>query len=154
LINLNAPEVVEGAIHMEHLYPAPASKVFEAMMDDKQMAFWTNIPQTIIMPVEGGRFWTFGGRVLGRIIELVKDRRLVQAWRSFDWPKGLYSMVRIELVPQGAQTLVIFEMLNFPERQRAHIEDAWKTLYWVPLGRYLSGQAVQQAGLDAYWQEG
>jgi hypothetical protein len=40
----------------------------------------------------------FGGMIIGRNVELVPNQRIVQAWRpTADFPKGPYSLVKIEL---------------------------------------------------------
>ena len=42
-----------------------------------------------IDPVVGGTFSLFDGHIIGRILELVPDQRIVEAWRVVDWPAGV-----------------------------------------------------------------
>jgi len=52
----------------------------------------------------GGAFTLFGGHILGRQVELVPDRLIVQARRVSSWGAGVYSIARFELSAQGAGT--------------------------------------------------
>lgn len=63
-------------------------------MDDS--GFSGGLPAEI-EPQAGGAFKCFGGQITGRIIELVPNRRIVQAWHVATWPEGVYSVVKFEL---------------------------------------------------------
>jgi hypothetical protein len=39
--------------------------------------------------------------VLGRNIELIPNRRIVQAWRAKPWEGGIYSIAKSELLEGG-----------------------------------------------------
>jgi activator of HSP90 ATPase len=54
--------------------------------------------------------------IQGRNIELLPNRRIIQAWRAKTWADGVYSIVRFELKEQGAETKLVFEHCGFPER--------------------------------------
>jgi activator of HSP90 ATPase len=61
----------------------------------------------------------------------------VQAWRSADWPAGVYSIARFELVAEGKQTRVIFDHTGFPASQAEHLEAGWHENYWDALRKHL-----------------
>src|SRR6266478_8033631 len=52
----------------------------------------------------GGAFSLFGGRIIGRHLELVPDERIVQAWRVAYWDPGVFSMVRFYFKKKGSET--------------------------------------------------
>ncbi|HEV8247715.1 MAG TPA: SRPBCC domain-containing protein, partial [Polyangiaceae bacterium] len=87
----------------------------------------------------GGAFACFGDRIVGRNIELVPNKRIVQAWRPASWPEGVYSIARFELSSEGEQTLLVFEQDGVPEDSREHIDTGWPRMYWEPLRKYLEG---------------
>jgi hypothetical protein len=68
----------------------------------------------------------------------VNPRRLYQAWRAGNWPEGVYSVVRFELVGEGAGTRLTFDQSGFPDGQREHLDEGWPKMYWEPLRKYLS----------------
>lgn len=76
---------------------------------------------------------------MGRNVELVSNRRIVQAWRVSDWALGTYSIAKFELTirPDGG-THLVFDHKGFPEDQFDHLNSGWKTNYWDPLEKHLS----------------
>lgn len=85
----------------------------------------------------GGAFSLFDGHIIGRNIELVPDRRIVQAWRVVDWPEGIYSIARFELDAQGSGTRLVFDHTSFPAGLHDHLASGWQERYWAPLKKYL-----------------
>jgi activator of HSP90 ATPase len=96
-----------------------------------------NKPSQISSAV-GGPFALFGGFITGRQLELVLDKRVVQAWRAGDWPVGIYSIAKFELVPQGAGTKIVFDHTGFPKGDAESLASGWKAHYWQPLAKLLA----------------
>ena len=72
------------SIHQEITFDAPPSRVYKTLIDAGEFARFTGVPADI-SPEEGGAFICFGTFILGRNIELIPDKRIVQAWRVFNW---------------------------------------------------------------------
>jgi activator of HSP90 ATPase len=87
---------------------------------------------------EGSAFSAFGGYVTGRHVELVPDKRVVQAWRTKTWPEGVYSIVRFELRSDGAGTKLLFDHDGFPEEQAEHLAKGWSANYWENIAKRVS----------------
>jgi hypothetical protein len=75
--------------------------------------------------------------IVGRNLELVPDRRIVQAGRVVPWPEGIFSIARFELVRRGPETRVIFDHTGFPSELAEHLESGWTENYWTALRKYL-----------------
>jgi activator of HSP90 ATPase len=75
--------------------------------------------------------------IVGRNVELVPGKRIVQAWRAGNWKPGVYSMVKFELEGTGNETRLAFEHTGFPEDNREHLDAGWVSNYWEPLKKYL-----------------
>ena len=86
----------------------------------------------------GGAFTLFGGIILGRHIGLVPNTRIVRAWRVVNWDPGVYSIVKFELVEQGAGTKIVFDHTGFPKGDAEHLASGWKAHYWEPLAKFLA----------------
>ncbi|MCZ7582655.1 MAG: SRPBCC family protein [Deltaproteobacteria bacterium] len=123
-------------IRQEVTFAAPPARIYRALMDSAEHAAFTGGPAEI-SPDEGGSFSCHGGKVVGRNVELVPDKRIVQAWRPADWPEGLYSMVRFELNDEGAKTRLVLDHDGLPEDAVEHISGGWKMMYWEPLEKFL-----------------
>jgi activator of HSP90 ATPase len=125
-----------ATIHQEVVFSAPPPRVYAALVDFAQFAHATGSPAAG-EPTEGAAFTAFGGYVTGRHLELMSDRRLVQAWRTQSWPEGVYSIVRFELYPEGDGTKLVFFHEGFPEEEKDHLAGGWRTMYWERIGSYL-----------------
>lgn len=84
-------------IRQEIDFAASPRRVYEALTDSKQFTAFSGGLPAEIEPQAGGAFKCFGGQITGRIIELVPNRRIVQAWHVAMWPEGVYSVVKFEL---------------------------------------------------------
>ncbi|HET9708575.1 MAG TPA: SRPBCC domain-containing protein [Gemmatimonadales bacterium] len=127
------------AIHQEVTFKSPPSRLYEALLDEKQFAQVTGGQATTIDRNAGGALSLFGARIKGRNIELVSNERIVQAWRSEGWDHGVYSIVRFELKAEGTGTRLVFDHAGFPTGQADHLASGWKSNYWDPLTRFLGG---------------
>jgi activator of HSP90 ATPase len=133
-------EPVEGishsaeSIHQEPTFTASRKRVYDALTDRRQFdqaTQLTGVMQSAPMakmkkPTEisqhvGGAFDLFGGYITGRHIELVPDELIVQAWRTAAWSRGIYSIVRFELIEQGAGTKIVFDHTGFPNGEAGHL---------------------------------
>jgi activator of HSP90 ATPase len=123
-------------IHQEATFSAPPSRVYETLVDLRQFGEATGAPASG-ESAEGSAFSAFGGYVTGRHLELVPDRRVVQAWRAKSWPEGVYSIVRFELHADGKGTKLVFDHDGFPEDEREHLANGWRAQYWDKLAKHL-----------------
>ena len=136
---LQSPISVTGtAIHQEIDLNAPPEKIYQILLDSKLFADFSGGGEADINPTEGGAFSLFGGRILGRNIELVPNKRIVQAWREAVWPAGEYSIVRFELQPEQGKTKVVLDHTGFSPGDFMHLEPGWKVRYWEPLKKFLA----------------
>ncbi len=125
-------------IHQEVVLPAPAKRVYQALTDAAQFSEVTGGAPAEISRDEGGPFSCFGDKVVGRHVELVPDRRIVQAWRTANWEDGVYSVVRFELQEDDKGTRLVFDQSGFPEHEKGHLEAGWPKMYWEPLQKFLA----------------
>src|ERR1700726_2235442 len=115
-------------IHREVDFTASPQRIYEALLDAKQFTAFSGMPAQINREV-GGAFSLFDGHIVGRNVELVPNKRIVQAWRTNDWPEGIYSIVRFELTPQGSGTHIVFDHIGFPDGLRNHLAEGWEGHY-------------------------
>jgi activator of HSP90 ATPase len=137
------------SIHQEPVFTASPKRVYEALTDARQFTrviqlsgalqamHLPDIPAEISSDV-GGAFALFGGFITGRHVELVPDMRVVQAWRAGDWPPGVFSIARFELVAQGSTCKIEFDHTGFPKGAAESLASGWKAHYWEPLAKVLA----------------
>jgi len=123
-------------VHQEVTFSAPPAKVYRALADSALHAKFTGAPAEI--GASAGDAWSaYGGKISGRNVELVDDKRIVQTWRSADWPEGAHSIVRFELSADGSGTKLVFDHDAVSDEQAKHLEAGWPKMYWEPLRKYL-----------------
>lgn len=128
---------MSAPIHHEVTFTAGPERIFAVLMDSDEHAAFTANGAAEISREPGGAFSAHGGQIQGRNIEIIPDRRIVQAWRVSNWPEGIYSLVRFELTPDGKGTKLVLDHWGFPDGTRDHLDSGWEARYWEPLRKYL-----------------
>jgi uncharacterized protein YndB with AHSA1/START domain len=139
----------EEAIHQEPVFKASRERIYDALTDAKQFdkivqlsgvmqSMHLTDKSTQISREVGGTFALFGGYITGRHIELVPNQRIVQAWRAGNWPPGVYSIAKFELVEQAPGTRIVFDHTGFPKGAAETLASGWKAHYWDPLTKLLA----------------
>ena len=139
----NADSAKGITIHQEATFKVSPQRVYETLLSSKQFSgctkksfdMFTATSATIDATV-GGAFSVFDGHIIGRILELVPNKRIVEAWRVVDWPAGVYSIARFELKAEGPGTKLIFDHIGFPEGLKEHLATGWQQHYWDALTKY------------------
>ena len=114
---------------------ASPHKVYEALLDSKLFTAFSGVPGEIHRE-PGGTFSLFGGQITGRNVELIPDKRIVQAWRAASWPEGVYSIARVELEAQGSNTRMVFDHIGFAAGLKEHLAEGWQGHYFGPMKKY------------------
>ncbi len=131
-------------IHQEVSFKATPEHLYQLLTDGDVFAAATEKPAKI-EAVEGGKFSIFGAYIEGRNIEIVRNQRVVQAWRGIDWAPGTYSLVRFSLIPEGNGTRLVSDHEAYPEGKsplypswHEHLSANWPVFYFEPFAKYLA----------------
>ena len=130
--------IATRAIHQEEDFTVAPHRIYEALLDAKQFTAFSGGRKAEIDPTLGGAFSLFAGHIVGRNLELVPDRRIVQAWRVVPWPEGIFSIARFDLTEKGSGTRIIFDHTRFPTELAEHLKSGWDENYWTALQKYFS----------------
>src|SRR5689334_17027733 len=105
------------SIQVTDLIPASAQRIYDAWLDGREHAGMTGGAATVESHV-GGTFTAWDGYIRGSNLELEPARRIVQSWRSADFPEGSEDS-RIELVLEPAEggTRITITHSNIPDGQ-------------------------------------
>jgi activator of HSP90 ATPase len=117
-------------------FKATPHEIYEMLMDSGKHARFTGDKATISRTV-GGRFSVYDGGLTGVNLELVPDRRIVQSWRSSDWPEGHFSRVTFALAEVAGGTRLAFRQSGVPEDEYDDISQGWRDYYWEPMREML-----------------
>jgi len=133
------------SIHQEVTIDASPAAVYGLLTSSADFAKMTGGKAASISTDVGGAVSLFEGGISARNIELVPDKRVVQAWRSQAWPEGVYSIVRFELAPAGKGTRLTFDQAGHPDGAREMLEGGWHQMYWQPMNAMLTGKPMPAA---------
>ena len=107
-------------------------------MDSRKHAAFTGDPADID-PEVGGSFTISGGYITGRNLELEPYHRIVQAWRTTEFPDSApdsWLEVLLEDAPDGCS--LTLNQKKLPEDQVESYRGGWQDYYFIPLQKYFS----------------
>ncbi len=117
---------------------APPDKVYEAYLSSTEHAAMTGSAAKIENRISG-TFMAWDGYITGTITELVKNRKIVQAWRSTDFeaddPDSILEL-SFEGVQDGKGTKLVLTHKNLPEGTEEEYRQGWKEFYFEPMKEY------------------
>jgi activator of HSP90 ATPase len=118
-------------------FKAPPEEIYSLLTDSKKYAALTGKKATI-GKIAGAPFSVYGGQAAGLIVELVRNKRIVQAWRGHSFPEGVFSMATFNLksTADGGTELVL-EHRGVPKDMIPFIEQGWRKYNWDPIKKYL-----------------
>lgn len=128
-------------IKQKAIIPAMPDEVYDAFMDaDKHSAFTGS--KATCDPKVGGKFTAWDGYISGRNLELEKGKKIVQEWKTTEWPSD-YPPSRLELtfkeVKKGTEISMVHS--SVPTEQASEIEQGWIDFYWELLKEYFRKQS-------------
>ena len=116
--------------------PAEPAKVYKAFVNARVHAAVTGAGATGSARV-GSRFTAWDRYISGVHRELVRDRRIVQEWRTTEWPAGAEpSRVEFSFKAVRGGTEVRMVHSNVPAEQAEAYRKGWIDYYWEPLKAY------------------
>lgn len=118
-------------------FAASPRAVYEALMDSRQHSAITE-SKAVIGRRPGSAFSVWDGDVRGLTVCLQPNEKIVQAWRSSDWPAGHYSIASFTMVPAPGGTKLVFEQFGVPASAYKGIAVGWKDYYWRGMKRRFS----------------
>ena len=117
---------------------AKPSKVYEAWLSTEGHTAMTGSPARVDGRA-GGDFSAWDGYIFGKTLELTPDRRIVQAWRTTEFPAEAPDSnleVLLEEVAEGTRVILIHR--DMPEDQVDSYRQGWEDFYFKPMNRYFA----------------
>jgi uncharacterized protein YndB with AHSA1/START domain len=126
-------------IELSRILPTTPERIFAAWLDAAEHSAMTGSPATIASTEVGGRFTAWDGYIDGSHLALEPGVRIVQSWRSDDFPAAALDSlleVRLESAPGG--TRVTLRHSDLPEGTGPALLEGWEEFYFEPMERYFS----------------
>jgi uncharacterized protein YndB with AHSA1/START domain len=121
---------------------AQPAAVYRAWLDPRTHAAFTGGGVATSSPRIGGAFTAWEGYIHGTYLALQPGERIVQAWRTTDFPMGAPdSRVEVLLAPTRGGTLLTLVHAQIPAGQEADYQAGWAAFYFRPMKKYFQTAA-------------
>lgn len=120
--------------------PADPATVYECWISAKRHAEMTGASATSDAK-KGGAFTAWDGYISGKHLILEPGKRIVQAWRTTEFPSAAPdSTVEIRLSKDAKGTKLSLLQSDIPDGQSDMYAEGWLEYYFDPMTRYFSEQ--------------
>ena len=110
-----------------------AEKFYEAYLSSEGHTALTGSPARVDGTVDGD-FTAWDGYIQGMFLELEKNKRIVQAWRTAEFPEEAEdSIVEILLEEDHGKTKLTLKHTNIPKGQMDSYKTGWEDFYFKPM---------------------
>jgi activator of HSP90 ATPase len=125
-------------LEVSALLPATAKRIYAAWLDGAEHGAFTGGAATC-EPRVGGKFTAWDGYIAGTTVELAPFRRIVQTWRTTDFPaESPDSRLEVLLAEVDGGTRITLRHSGIPDGQEAGYRDGWEQYYFVPMREYFA----------------
>lgn len=116
--------------------PARPEEVYDALMNAERHTEFTS-SKAICDPKVGGKFTAWDGYISGKNLELTMGKRIVQEWKTTEWPAGYPpSVLEFSFKEEGDGTQLAMVHSKVPASQAESYRQGWIDAYWNPLKAY------------------
>ena len=120
------------------ILPASAKEIYNSWLSNAGHSQMTG-SRAEVQSGSGGAFTAWDGYIWGRTLELETNRRIVQAWRTSEFPEGSPDS-RVEILfeedPNG--TKITLTHTNIPDGQGESYKQGWDDFYSSPMRTFFS----------------
>lgn len=112
--------------------------IYKAWLDSKEHTAMTGGKATASTKV-GGSFTAWDGYIKGKNLDLVKNTRILQSWRSAEFPQDcINSLLLIKLDETASGTKLTLVHFEIPNGQGKSYKSGWVEHYFNPMKEYFS----------------
>jgi activator of HSP90 ATPase len=129
-------------IEVSGILAAAPAKIYVAWLSSAGHSAMTGAPAETTYQA-GGRFTAWDGYISGQNLQLEPNKRIVQAWRTSEFPDGAPdSRLDVVLEPVADGTRITIRHSNIPPGQGAKYESGWRDHYLAPMAKYFGAPAA------------
>ena len=113
--------------------PVQPQRIYKAWLSTKGHTEMTGSPAKVDGRA-GGDFTAWDGYIWGTFLELEKNRRILQSWRTSEFPKETDdSRVEVLLEDANGGTKLTLIHTDIPEGQADEYKQGWEDFYFKPM---------------------
>jgi activator of HSP90 ATPase len=134
------------SIELSRFLPATPDRIYLAWLNGPDHTAMTGGKASVASTEVGGAFSAWDGYIDGVHVALEPGRRIVQAWRSDDFPADApesHLEVLLEPAPGGAR--ITIRHTELPEGQGPAVLEGWDEWYLAPMERFFAREARRRS---------
>ncbi len=127
---------MDNTFELSVTFPTGIQRVYTAWLDSSQHSDFTGA-KAVIQPKVGGKFSTWDGYITGETLELEPYTRIVQSWRTTEFPSGSPDSrleILFEELKEGMK--LTLKHSQIPEGQVEEYRQGWEDFYFKPMREY------------------
>jgi activator of HSP90 ATPase len=127
---------MKNGFTLSEVFNAKPSEIYNAWLTSEGHSAMTGSKANVDGRV-GGKFSAWDGYISGSTLELTPDQRIVQAWRTSEFPEGTpdsHIEILLEAVQDGTEVTLIHS--DMPEDQADSYRQGWEDFYFKPMREY------------------
>ena len=131
---------MENGFTISEVIPAKPVDIYKAWLSSEGHTAMTGSPANVDGSV-GGDFDAWDGYIFGKTLELVPNQRIVQSWRTSEFPEEASdSRLEVLLEEVSGGTKVTLTHSDLPEEQAESYRQGWEDFYFKPMKEYFEKQ--------------
>jgi activator of HSP90 ATPase len=118
---------------------AKATELYDMFLDSKHHKEITGGNPAKVSSKEGAKYSVHDDYIVGKNLQLIKGKLIVQSWFAADWSKTDIDSTFILLFEQkGKDAVIHMTHANVPDKHVNGIKQGWEDYYWKPWKKYLA----------------
>lgn len=127
---------MKNGFTISEMIPAKASDIYETWLNSEGHTAITGSPAQVDGKA-GGKFTAWDGYIFGTTLELTPNQRIIQAWRTSEFPDdALDSRVEVLFEEVSEGTKLTLTHSDMPEDQVESYKQGWDDFYFKPMKEY------------------
>jgi activator of HSP90 ATPase len=129
---------MKNGFRLSETVPASPAQIYAAWLSSDGHTAMTGSPARVDGKV-GGKFSAWDGYISGSTLDLDVDRRIVQSWRTAEFPEQAPDS-RLEVLLKAAEggTTVTLVHTDLPPDQADSYRLGWEDFYFKPMKAYFN----------------
>ncbi|WKZ34811.1 MAG: SRPBCC family protein [Anaerolineales bacterium] len=127
---------MKNEFKISETFNASAETIYRAWLSTEGHTSMTGSPAKMNGTLNGD-FTAWDGYIWGMILELQENRKIVQAWRTGEFPENAEdSHVEVLFEEANGTTKITISHSNIPEGQMENYRQGWEDFYFKPMKEY------------------
>jgi activator of HSP90 ATPase len=132
---MTGTKTIRQRAHFRGVQPV---ELYDSILNGRKHSAFTGAKATSVARV-GGAFTAWDGYITGKHLELEPARRIVQEWKTTQWPAGSPpSRLEWRFQPKRGGTEMTLIHSNVPASQAPSYRQGWIDYYWNPLKKFFA----------------